>query len=98
MLRVTLSALTLLCLSTAALGHEFWIEPQNYQVQKGAPFAAELRNGQKFSGTNLAFFDNRFERFDMIQGETITAVQGRMGDVPALQTTAQDSGMWGQPV
>lgn len=93
MLRVTLSALTLLCLSTAALGHEFWIEPQNYQVQKGAPFAAELRNGQKFSGTNLAFFDNRFERFDMIQGETITAVQGRMGDVPALQTTAQDTGL-----
>lgn len=93
MIRAIFSALTLLCLSTAAYGHEFWIEPQNYQVEKGAPFTADLRNGQEFKGTSLAFFDNRIERFEVVQDGTSTAIQGRVGDVPALQMSVADDGL-----
>lgn len=93
MIRATLSALTLLCLSGAAYGHEFWIEPQNYQVNKGAPIMADLRNGQEFVGTDLAFFDNRIERFEVVQDGIATQIQGRAGDVPALEMAAADDGL-----
>lgn len=76
-----------------SLAHEFWIEPQEYQVQSGAPLVAELRNGQGFSGVSLAYLDKRFQRFDLIQAGQTAPVQGRMGDVPALQTTAPGDGL-----
>lgn len=93
MFRVTLSALMMLCLSSTTYAHEFWIEPQNYQVQKGAPITADLKNGQKFKGSNLAYFDNRIARFEVVQNGTVTPVTGRLGDVPALQVTAPDDGL-----
>jgi uncharacterized GH25 family protein len=76
-----------------SIAHEFWIEPQEYQVQSDAPLIADLRNGQKFTGSELAYFDKRFQRFDLVQnGKTIPA-DGRMGDVPALQLKAQGDGL-----
>lgn len=79
--------------ATVALAHEFWIEPAQYQVQSGAPLVADLRNGQAFSGVELAYFTKRFQRFDMIQTGQTAPVDGRMGDVPAIQTTAADDGL-----
>ncbi len=46
--------------ATTGLAHEFWIEPQEYQVQSGAPLIADLRNGQNFAGPELAYFSKRF--------------------------------------
>ncbi|WP_229884429.1 DUF4198 domain-containing protein [Roseobacter sp. MH60115] len=80
----------LLLTSTSAVGHEFWIEPKKYLIDPGAPVVASLRNGENFKGTSLAWFENRFTRFEMAMGEKITAVDGRMGDTPALQGTAPD--------
>ncbi|MFT7593475.1 MAG: cobalt/nickel transport protein [Paracoccaceae bacterium] len=87
--------LTIVFLVTASAGfaHEFWIEPKEYQVQGGAPLVANLRNGQKFSGISLGYFSRDTARFDLIQAGHITPVQGRMGDVPALQSTAPDDGL-----
>jgi uncharacterized GH25 family protein len=79
--------------ATPGLAHEFWIEPQEYQVQSGAPLVAELRNGQGFSGVSLAYFSKRFQRFDLVQDGKTVPVEGRMGDVPALQMTAPDEGL-----
>jgi cobalt/nickel transport protein len=76
-----------------ALSHEFWIEPEQYQVQSGAPLTATLRNGENFKGISLAWFDRRFTRFDMISGENVRSVEGRMGDTPALQATAPEDGL-----
>lgn len=79
--------------ATASLAHEFWIEPQEYQVQSGADLVAGLRNGQKFSGIDLAYFEKRIQRFDLIHDGRSAPVQGRMGDVPAIQTTAPGDGL-----
>jgi hypothetical protein len=76
-----------------ALAHEFWIEPEEYQVQPGDPLVASLRNGQHFEGITLGWFDRQFTRFEMVSGDTIRPVEGRMGDTPALQTTAPDAGL-----
>ncbi|MCX7565407.1 DUF4198 domain-containing protein [Sulfitobacter sp. F26169L] len=71
-----------------ASAHEFWIEPPEYQVEKGAPFVADLRNGQIFEGTRQSFFADRNTRFDVIMGDSGAPVTGRMGDRPAIRLTA----------
>lgn len=90
--------LALLLLVASGLGaparaHEFWIDPQNYQVETGAPLVADLRNGQKFNGISLGYFERNIVRFDLIQDGTLRPVTGRMGDVPALAATAEGDGL-----
>lgn len=88
--------LSLLCAALSgapAAAHEFWIEPQEYQVESGAPLVADLKNGQNFEGISLAWFDRRFTRFDMVSGDALRPVEGRMGDSPALQTDAPGDGL-----
>ncbi|MEP2642778.1 DUF4198 domain-containing protein [Roseobacter sp.] len=80
----------LLLAAQPALSHEFWIDPQKYQVDRGAPVVADLRNGQNFDGIALAWFDHQFTRFETVQGDRVDHVAGRAGDTPALHTTAPD--------
>jgi uncharacterized GH25 family protein len=76
-----------------ALSHEFWIEPQKYQVETGAPVIADLRNGQNFSGANQVYFARRTRRFEITQGGQTTAYKGRMGDLPAFQLDQANKGL-----
>ena len=92
--RRLLPALLVCCLAAkAASSHEFWIEPTEYQVESGTALTANLRNGQKFSGVALAYFEKRTARFDLIRGQEVTGLAGRMGDVPALQSEATGDGL-----
>lgn len=68
-----------------AIAHEFWIEPSEFQVEKDAPFTADLRNGQLFAGTAQSFFEIRNTRLDVTMGMRTTPITGRMGDRPAIQ-------------
>ena len=76
-----------------ALAHEFWIKPQNYQVESGAPFVADLMNGENFEGGPQAFFQTRTARSELIQRGKTTLYTGRMGDVPAIQAVIPDGGL-----
>ncbi|MEM6887306.1 MAG: DUF4198 domain-containing protein [Pseudomonadota bacterium] len=76
-----------------AHSHEFWIEPREFQVADGNVLEADLRNGEKFKGISLSFFDNRFTRFELALGSRITPVTGRMGDTPALSATVNGAGL-----
>lgn len=82
-------AVTLLA-SSPTSAHELWIEPLEYQVEKGAEVQAHIRNGQEFEGTNLAFFKNRNTRLNAIFSDQTAEISGRMGDSPAIQTRAPD--------
>jgi len=90
---MVLKYLTLLVTLAAqpAFAHELWIEPEEFQVEKGAPLRADIRNGQEFEGTDLAFFYERNIRFDLVMDDKISPVRGRMGDSPAVQVTAPDA-------
>lgn len=89
--RVLLAA-TLMA-ATAVSGHEFWIEPEQYQVESGAPLVADLRNGQNFEGIALGWFDRQFTRFEIVSGDETLPVPGRLGDTPALQMQAPGEGL-----
>ncbi|MDE4274707.1 DUF4198 domain-containing protein [Phaeobacter gallaeciensis] len=80
-------------LADPALSHEFWIEPQNYQVESGEELPAQLLNGQEFKGFRLPYFKTRTKRSEVITGDTATPYEGRMGDLPALTVTAERDGL-----
>ncbi|WP_108789564.1 DUF4198 domain-containing protein [Falsiruegeria mediterranea] len=76
-----------------ALGHEFWIEPEKYQVETGTPLIADLVIGQGFEGSPQMFFDTRIDRFELHKSGKVAPYVGRMGDIPALETTLEDPGL-----
>ncbi|GHF67808.1 DUF4198 domain-containing protein [Seohaeicola zhoushanensis] len=92
-MRIFLAALVLLQSTLQVAAHEYWIEPENFQVESGAPLVADLRNGQQFKGGTLAYFSKQTARFELITRDGITPVEGRMGDIPALHTAAPEDGL-----
>lgn len=94
-MRNSLFILILWLVSTsAAIGHEFWIAPQNYQREAGETIVADLRVGQKFAGATYAYIPNNFERFELVNGDDAVPVEGRIGDRPALNMAASGDGLW----
>lgn len=86
--RLSATLVALVLSASAALAHEFWIEPARYQVETGGALVAHLKNGQEFVGIDQALFQGRIERFELIQDGRMMEVTGRMGDIPALDMTA----------
>lgn len=74
--------------ASMTLGHEFWIEPTEFQVQNDEAVVAHLRNGELFEGTSLSFSERRNTRMEAVMGDAVTPVAGRMGDRPAIQLPA----------
>lgn len=77
-------ALILSLVAAPVAAHEFWIEPLAYQVAPDVKLEAHIVNGQEFAGGNLAYLPQRFANFVLFAGEVTTRVQGRPGDIPAL--------------
>lgn len=76
-----------------ALAHEFWIDPLDYTVAAEDPIQARLRVGQGFEGVSMSYMTRNFTRFDIVFGDTITPVDGRLGDNPALDVDAHGTGL-----
>jgi len=89
----TLSILVLASLPASLVAHEFWIEPESYQVQPGDPLIARLRVGETFAGAEQSYLPRNFERFDLRCDDTLSEVPGRAGDRPALSLEAPESGL-----
>ena len=64
--------------------HEFWIEADSYQVAPGNTITARFRNGEEFSGPNLAFFDFRSARLESAGPDGLSTLRPRSGDNPAI--------------
>lgn len=88
-----LAAFLSLSVALPAQSHEFWIEPQAYQVESDAKLLGTLVNGQDFAGTELGYLPARFSRFDMIAGMRRAPVENRIGSRPALDTDPLAEGL-----
>ncbi|MBF9050955.1 DUF4198 domain-containing protein [Roseobacter sp. HKCCD9010] len=84
-------ALTLGVSKTQA--HEFWIEPEGFQIAPDDNITAYLRVGQEFSGVTISYLPRNFTRFDVMQGDILTNVEGRLGDNPALDMGGFNDGL-----
>lgn len=73
--------------------HEFWIDPLDFALSPGDTMAANLRVGQDFAGSDLSYMPRNFTRFDLVVGDTVTPIDGRIGDKPAVQMPVTDDGL-----
>ena len=91
--RRILTTVSLIVWAATAQAHEFWISPETYVTPNGGEVQAQLRVGQEFDGGAYSFNPNRFERFDLVMGDQVVPVTGRLGDTPALNMTAPANGL-----
>ncbi len=84
------SALSMTALTANA--HEFWIDPEEYQVPAGQTVTANLRNGENFVGGSLAWFDHWRVRSEARLDE-VTPLEGRSGDFPAISHEPMGEGL-----
>ena len=70
--------------STPTAAHEFWIAAQSYQVAPGGTIEARFHNGENLEGVELAYFDRRAARHEMLHDGAITPISSRSGDRPAI--------------
>ncbi len=73
--------------------HEFWLLPKKFQPQIGETIEIEVRNGQKFVGGALGYFQFSIERFETLQNGATTRVKSRSGDFPAASLPADTDGL-----
>ncbi len=88
-----LIGLSLLWTSPALQAHEFWIEAEDFTLSASDSLRADLKVGQNLSGNTYAFLPERFERFDLIQGERRSPVNSAQGALPAVNETDLDDGL-----
>lgn len=79
--------------ATALHAHEFWIEPERYQVAPQEEIRARFRNGENLEGVALPFFERRSLRFERVLGGIREAVTPRSGDNPAFVWAAPSQGL-----
>ena len=88
-----LSALFCALLPGLSSAHELWVEPQVWQLETGQDIVADLRNGENFKGSTLAWFPKNITRAEAVFGDDAVAYGGRLGDRPALVTPAAAEGL-----
>lgn len=83
-----------LAFSTAsASSHEFWLSPEDYTVSDADVMQVRLRVGSGMKGAVLSYLPYDIARFEVVQGDMVRPVEGRMGDNPALAMYAQTDGL-----
>lgn len=77
----------LLCAAPLAplTAHEFWIEPEAYQVSPGDSIQADFKNGENFAGARLTYLERDTVRHEMAIAGAVQPIVSRSGDRPAVQ-------------
>jgi uncharacterized GH25 family protein len=83
----------LLLLATPISAHELWIEPLNWQPAPDGRLEANLVNGQNFEGITLSYLPKWFSRFEVVTGDIMAAVDGRIGNTPAVAQPVAGDGL-----
>jgi len=79
--------------ASPSLSHEFWIEPEVFQIEAGETLKANFRNGQEFKGGALSWFDRRTRRSEIRLNGNLTEYSGRDGDIPAMSLETSTPGL-----
>ncbi len=76
-----------------AHAHEFWLLPNSFQLEKGGALTVGLRNGENMKGISQPYLPGSVNRFEVLAAKATTPVTARLGDDPALVTTAPGDGL-----
>jgi len=86
-------ALLLIVVSAQLAAHEYWIEPVSYQLAPGERLKAQLKVGQRFSGDTQVYLPGNIRQFQITSGDTVSEVNSRIGDLPALDQRIPAAGL-----
>lgn len=81
------------CIAIPAKAHEFWIDPEAFEIEPGGTVVAAIRVGQDYKGSSYSYLPPQFRRFDYALGEEVLAVPGLIGDRPAVTMQAPGEGL-----
>lgn len=87
------ATLALLALTDKGVAHEFWIDPGTYTIAPNTALSGNLRVGQEFVGASMSYLPRNFETFVVINGGQTREVEGRLGDIPALNIDDMADGL-----
>ena len=80
----------------SALGahaHEFWLQPHKYRIDISEPLVADVRVGMDFLGDTIPYLSGSYNVFNITDQAGTRAVQGRLGDLPAVNIPVQAEGL-----
>lgn len=80
-------------LASPLSAHEFWIEPEGFELPEGEPVKAALLVGSELKGAVYSYNPMNFTRFEIFTDAGAETVEGRAGDRPALNMVPQGSGL-----
>lgn len=75
---------SLIGLGGKGAAHEFWIDPLTFQIAPGDRAEAHLRVGTEFEGNSMSYLPRNFIRFEVLTGDDVRPVEGRLGDIPGF--------------
>lgn len=87
-------SLWLFLLTSAACGHDFWIEPAQFRASPGQQISLVLRVGEDLSGDSMPYITNWFSDYRIVTPSGDRPVQALMGDDPAGTFTAEEPGVY----
>lgn len=91
---VCIPAIIFLALSTlSADAHEFWLAAEDFEIEPGQTLRVELQIGSEMKGATRIYLPNDSARFEVVQGDVVRPVEGRMGDNPALVMEGLQDGL-----
>lgn len=88
-----LTVLVLLAGTAAVEAHEFWLSPDDYTISHADVMQVRLRVGSGMQGPALSYLPHEIVRFEVVQGDKVRAVTGRMGDNPAMAMVGETDGL-----
>ncbi len=87
------SLAVVLMMSATVQAHELFLQPDSYQLDTGKPLVAEVKVGEAFEGSRSIYNPDKFRRFDVADGDKVSSVPGRLGDLPSVNLTTETAGL-----
>jgi len=83
----------LIVLASPLTAHEFWIEPERFDIAVGDPVVADIHVGTELKGATYSYNPRNFTRFEIVTDAGSQSVEGRAGDRPALNMVPEGAGL-----
>jgi len=85
--------LILSSISKISLCHEFWIDPEKYDLNSNDIIKAGIFIGDNFEGSQIAFSKKYFKNLNLFSKGKKIKIRGRLGDFPALNIKKTFNGL-----
>ena len=83
----------LIFISSNALSHDFWLEVNNFNPSINDKIKISVNVGEDFLGEKIPRIPDWFLRFDVLQNNELTKINGILGDDPAGNFTVKDNSL-----